>query len=90
MVGGVCPGGRQRGEAGVVTYPQCSPHSMVSLQWGAPLLLFPTAAQLCPLQLLLQLGNLGAQREGEGRQVKQKCTGSPLPARLLPEAHGNA
>ena len=53
------------------TYPQCSPHCVVPLEWGAPLLLFPTAAQLCPLQLLLQLGNLVAQRKGEGRQVKQ-------------------
>lgn len=67
-------GAREDGKgerAGAVTYPQCSPHSMVSLEGGAPLLFFPTAAQLCPLQLLLQLGNLGAQREGEGRQVKQ-------------------
>lgn len=81
MVGGVCHGGRQRGESGEVTNPQCSPHSMVSLEWGAPLLLFPTAAQLCPLQLLLQLGNLGAQREGEGRQVRQsRSTLGPAPS----------
>lgn len=98
MVGGVCHGGRQRGESGEVTDPQCSPHSMVSLEWGAPLLLFPTAAQLCPLQLLLQLGNLGAQREGEGRQVRQSrsalgpapSTGSRPQQWLLPEAHENA
>lgn len=66
------PGGparRMGGErAGGQTYPQCSPHSMVPLEWGAPLLLFPTAAQLCPLQLLLQLGDLAASRgERTGR-----------------------
>ena len=57
--------------AGEGTYPQCSPHSMVPLEGGAPLLLFPTAAKLCPLQLLLQLGNLAAGRGREDRQVKQ-------------------
>ena len=56
---------------------------MVPLEWGAPLLLLPTAAQLCPLQLLLQLGNLAAQREGRGGaeagEATLKGTGSPLP-----------
>ena len=51
-----------RERAGGQTYPSCSPHSTVPLEWGAPLLLLPTAAQLCPLQLLLQLGNLAASR----------------------------
>lgn len=67
---------------GEKTYPQCSPHSMVPLEWGAPLLLFPTTAQLCPLQLLLQLGNLVTQRGGEeAGEAKHKCTGSLLPGK---------
>lgn len=48
-------------------YPHCSQYSMVPLDRGAPLLLLPTAAQLCPLQLLLQLGDLAEEMEQKGQ-----------------------
>ena len=65
IVGGVGLGGKEeaRGDRLGETYHQRSPHSMVPLEGGAPFLLLPTAAQLCPLQLLLQLGDL-TKREG--------------------------
>lgn len=40
---------------------------MVPLDRGAPLLLLPAAAQLCPLQLLLQLGDLAEEMEEKGQ-----------------------
>lgn len=74
-VGAMEGGNRERAGPGG-TYLQCSPHRVVPLEWGAPLLLFPAAAQLRPLQLQLQLGDLAAQRKGEGRQVKQSRSAS--------------
>lgn len=57
-----------RGELVVrgTAYPHCSQYSMVPLDRGAPLLL-PTATQLCPLQLLPQLGDLAEGEEEKGQ-----------------------
>lgn len=69
---GSLPRGRQKGlVVGETAHPHHSPESVVPLDRGAPLLLLPTAAQLRPLQLLLQLGDLAA-RDGGEKSVRQR------------------
>lgn len=62
--------------SGETAYPHCSQDSMVPLDRGAPLLLLPTAAQLCPLQLLLQLGDLAEEMEGKDSEARPKYSDS--------------
>lgn len=57
--------------SGETAYPHGSPYSVVPVDRGAAFLLLPTAAQLCPLQLLLQLSDL-AVRDGGERKVRQR------------------
>lgn len=57
--------------SGETAYPHGSPYSVVPVDRGAAFLLLPTAAQLCPLQLLLQLSDL-AVRDGGEREVRQR------------------
>lgn len=63
--------GRRAWWSGKTAYAHHSPDSVVPLDRGAPLLLLPTAAQLRPLQLLLQLGDLAA-RDGGEKSVRQR------------------
>lgn len=69
-------GGQGSWRSGETAYPPCSQRSMVPLDRAAPLLLLPTAAQFCPLQLLLQLGDLAEEMGEKGHEAKLEYPGS--------------